>query len=409
MTRQGAANYYLKPLSLGIIAYLAGGILTTWATGTASFSHGRSDFRAYYTAGYMVRKGMVRDLYNYDLVLRFQNELASREELAMPFIHPAFESLLFVPFSFLSFHTAYFVYLALNVCVLAAVFLLLRRRFTHIQAVYRWLPAAMFLTFFPVTACLIQGQDSIILLFLLTVAFLALEERKEWRAGLCLGLGVFRFQIMLPVALLFLLWRRWRVIGGFLLSGAAAAMASIEMIGGVAPYAKALARLNIALNSPEALWERGAWIFRMPNLEGLAFGLWGGSPWNLALTAVASLALVLIASRSTRYHLLIAIVAGELVSYYSYVYDMSILLLPIVLLMDMSIPYESLPGWRTEKLLFRTSVLAFVTPVLLQFAPEHFYFAAVGILVFFAAIVLCDRKYGDAMRLQKPCQTTDRA
>src|SRR5207247_3125358 len=40
-------------------------------------------------------------------------------------------------------------------------------------------------------------------------------RKKEWFAGGLLALGLFRFQIVLPVAGLMLLWKRWRFVSGF--------------------------------------------------------------------------------------------------------------------------------------------------------------------------------------------------
>src|SRR4029077_12878312 len=72
---------------------------------------GHVDFRHLYTAGYMVRVGDAADVYNYGLYERFQNELVGRAAGALPFNHLAYEALVYVPFSFLTYRHAYFAFL----------------------------------------------------------------------------------------------------------------------------------------------------------------------------------------------------------------------------------------------------------------------------------------------------------
>src|SRR5437870_7943570 len=113
------APYYVKGLVLGLSAYLIGIHLWTWVFTVSIFLGGRSDFRQLYTAGYMVRSGHAHELYDYESQRYFQNKVLSQADMALPFIRPAYEALLFVPFSFLSYRTAYFAFLGLNVILLA--------------------------------------------------------------------------------------------------------------------------------------------------------------------------------------------------------------------------------------------------------------------------------------------------
>ena len=214
---QPVAPYYVKGLALGLSAFLIGIHLWTWVFTLPVFLHGRADFRQLYTAGYLVRSGRGHQLYDYDTQFRFQNELVSKAEIALPFIRPAYQALLFAPFSFLTYRSAYFAFLAVNLALLWASFRLLRPKMNRIARVYPWLPAAMFLGFLPIAAALIQGQDSILLVTLLAVALVALDHKRELTAGILLGLGLFKFQIVIPIALLFLAWRRWRFFSGFAL------------------------------------------------------------------------------------------------------------------------------------------------------------------------------------------------
>src|SRR5262249_46875651 len=149
-------------------------------------------------------------IYDYDEVKRLQDSNISQEVVGMPFIHPAYEALFFVPFSFLRFRGVYFAFLAVNLLLLTSCLRTLRPKLETLARIWKPLPAAVLFTFLPVAAALLQEQDSILLLSLLTLAYVALGGSKEFRAGLLVGLGLFRLQLVIPIAAAFLLWRRWR-------------------------------------------------------------------------------------------------------------------------------------------------------------------------------------------------------
>ena len=133
----------------------------------------------------MVRSGNAHELYEYDAQLHFQNRLVSPGDIALPFNHLAYEALLFVPFSLLSYRAAYFALLGFNLTGLAITFKLLRPGMKNLAAIYRWLPPAMFLAFLPIAAALLQGQDSILLLTLLAAALVSLLSGwRSCRAGI---------------------------------------------------------------------------------------------------------------------------------------------------------------------------------------------------------------------------------
>src|SRR6185437_15949690 len=145
----------------------------------------------------------------------FQDVLVGSNDRALPFIRPAYQALLFVPFSLLPYRTSYLAFLAVNLVLLAIAFWILRPHMSHLMRVWRFLPVFLFLVFYPISLAIMQGQDSILLLLLLAAALAALEGGQELRAGVLVGLGLFKMQVVIPIALLFLLWRRWRLFAGF--------------------------------------------------------------------------------------------------------------------------------------------------------------------------------------------------
>jgi len=64
---------------------------------------GYVDYRSFYTAGYMIRTGHRAELYNLAQYDEFQNRVVGPWEGPLPPTHMAYESLLYVPFSYLSY------------------------------------------------------------------------------------------------------------------------------------------------------------------------------------------------------------------------------------------------------------------------------------------------------------------
>jgi len=156
----------VKALAMALPAVMLGLQITGWIFFLPGAMKGHCDFRHLYTAGYMVRTGHRRELYDYSAEQKFQNNLVSQESIALPFNHLAYESLIFVPYSFLSYRSAYFLFLATNALLLGFAMRWMAPRTSNLRRMFLWLPAAIFFTFLPVVAAFMQGQDSIILLLL---------------------------------------------------------------------------------------------------------------------------------------------------------------------------------------------------------------------------------------------------
>lgn len=396
-----APPYYVKGLALGVTAYLIGIHLWTWVFWLPTFLGGRADFRQLYTAGYMVRLGSAQQLYSYDAQLYFQHLLVGPGDIALPFNHLAYEALLYSPFSLLPYRQAYFVFLAVNLVFLAVSFRLLRPRMSNLADVSPSLPIAMFAGFLPFAAALMQGQDSILLLTLAVAALASLENGRELTAGLLIGLGLFKFQITLPIALLFLAWRRLRFIAGFVLSAAVVTSASAWLVGleQLKVYAEGLWSMSVRLSSAADQFKYGISPTAMPNLRGMIFGLTSShlSLFSVqAITiAVSFLALLLTASftsakQSNSDLLLIAITASALVSYHLLIHDLSVLFLPVAIILNRHLAAEA-TGDKNGRRLARSAALMFVAPMCFSYVPNHFYVVAVPALAFLFVLVNASR------------------
>ncbi|MBZ5613923.1 MAG: DUF2029 domain-containing protein [Acidobacteriia bacterium] len=377
--------YYLKALAMGIPAYLIGVHLWTWVFMTGFYLGGHSDFRQLYTGGFMLRTGHAHELYDLPAEKRFEDQVAGMdgENLPMPIAHPAYEELLFAPLSILGYKPAYFTFLGLNVVLLIFIYYLMQPWTRNLAAIFPWLPAALFVAFLPVAIALIQGQDSVILLALLVITWLLLRKGHEFAAGSVLAMGLFKLQIAVPIIALFVLWRRMKFCAAFVFGASALATVSVTIVG--LAQAKAYVRMLLYLGNSYSGHGYPLVVERMANIHGFIFGLGRSllSPHvivivTLLLTATVFLLLLKAAPDSSADALLFAICAAIPLSYYLLPHDLTILLLPLLILLDSLIGSEGTTDLAAQRT-FRLAALVFVSPLLVSYSVGHFYLVLVPV------------------------------
>jgi hypothetical protein len=167
--------------------------------------NGYQDFTIYYTGARLLRNGQASALYNLSTQYRTQLTFAHVpiRQGPLPFNHPPFEALLFVPFTLLDYWPAYLLWTALNLIMLAASVTLLRGHFPQFAAVPPIVSGLGATAFFPMAMGIIQGQDVILLQLLFVLAVICLDQGKDavrfWPpvssglTWLCLWLFSWRF------------------------------------------------------------------------------------------------------------------------------------------------------------------------------------------------------------------------
>lgn len=231
---------------------------------------GEWDFIGLYTAGKIVRRGTARRLYDVNLQKAVEHEFLPKGRF-FPLDHPPFEAWLGLPLAYLSFPHAFEVWGGLNLVLFGFVLYLLARTGIHLETVRLlvWLAACVPL----LAGVLLLGQDSLLILPAFILGFLALKRRKDFSAGLALGIGLFRFEIMFPLILIFLLRRRWRVFAGFSVASLAALAASLALVGwgGLIAYSRVLLQVGHTTGSRM----NGVNVATMPTLRGAVATLSG--------------------------------------------------------------------------------------------------------------------------------------
>lgn len=288
------------------------------------------DFRTQYTAGYMARTGHGAQLYDYEETRRIQNEKVSWSDKALPFIHLAYEALLYVPFSFFSYQTAYFLFLAVNFGLLAWAYSLMKPYLSNLAEIWQYLPVALFVCFLPVTMTLMEGQNSILLLVIIILSLLNLHRGNDFWAGILLGLASIKFQYVIPIALLLLVWRKWKFLGGIAISATAVVAISVWLTGvtGFGAYLHLLGTMSARFSSQTGM-HLGIRPELMPNLRGLIYAVSGG-PSAVATTVTIFLSAGLLLWTATRPpSLSLAMLAALLVSYHQTFTDGTLLIVPV--------------------------------------------------------------------------------
>ncbi|MCU1293423.1 MAG: hypothetical protein JWP08_2273 [Bryobacterales bacterium] len=306
---------------------------------------GHVDFRTFYTTGHMLRTGNA--IYDYEAEKSAQSALVSPNLYALPFMFPPYAALLFVPLALGSYLTGYFLFFALNLCFCGLALAVMRPYTASLGARWRPLAPLLFLSFMPLGIALMFGQVSILLLLLYCACFALLQSGKPFLAGILLSVALIKFQIALPVALLFFIWRQWRFIAGFLCGALVLALISVRITGVKVLESYGHSLFFMSHEASNAVGEARYAMFsaQMPNLYGFFHSISRGAPWGLALTILSSL-LVLLWAATQKPSLPLAILAGILVSYHLYLYDLTLLLLPMSLVFNQNI--DSSPHGREK-------------------------------------------------------------
>lgn len=335
---------------LGIHLYFLWGV-------RGRIAQGDPDFTVYYTAAKMLREGRASQLYDLRGQQAVQREFTTDSDLRsgpLPYIHPPFEALLFVPLTSLAYRDAFVLWNVINLGLLLGIGLLLRPSL----AVFRKVPIAewvlAFLAFFPVFTNFLQGQDSILLLLLFVLAFRALDRDADFLAGCWLGLAVFKYHFVIPLILILAIWRGRKVALAFAATATAATLLSLAIVG-----------WHEALQYPAFAWRvvstpgHGQTPLGLtPNLLGLITG-WPRLEdigWLRWLVLAGSVGLLMVGARMRDlandrrlFHLSFAcaVIISVLVGYNTNAHDLSLLVLPIALAADHCLAVA--PRWTWER------------------------------------------------------------
>lgn len=359
---------------------------------------GYGDFAAFYPAGEIVRNGESRRLYDLALQWKLQQQFASSVRIRLgplPYIRPPFEALLFVPFVFWSYPVACALWTGMKIVLLLIVAKILPEiRTPRIRGSTYSFTVLMFFSFFPVAFDLVQGQDAVLVLLIVVVALKLLLRGADFKCGAMLALGLFKFHLLIPLLAIFVLRKRGKLALGFASVAAVLLAMSWRMVGwsGFWFYPRYLWRLN---QVPGLGMVK---VQSMPNIRGLlSAALRNGSfpvaaHWFLGAMVLLG---IFIGSRAWRGDdrdsvigaFCFAIVITLATSYYANSYDLTLLLLPLLLLGDDFLSGTEITGWPRMVFLASAAGLLF-SPLMWALAMKTEQFRFVGVFVIGLAVAV---------------------
>jgi hypothetical protein len=331
-------------------------------------NEGYGDFASFYTAGTIVQRGNAANLYDPPTLWKVQQEFASKVKTRrgpLPYVRPPFEALLFVPFSWLRYGTAWLVWSGLKITLLVLIAFI--APVSSVLGASRRFRAGRLLicgAFFPLGLDLVQGQDSVLFLLLFTLAARFLTTEAYFECGLMLGLGLFKPHLVIPFVLILAFQKGGRkIVTGFAAAGIPLFLISLGMVNwaGVVRYPKYLLTLNqgrsMGMVSPAS----------MPNFRGLAALLLPQSNSSVIVhlillgivvagIVVAARAWNTLARRSILLAFSFAIAVVLVTSYYAYCYDLTLVLLILWFVGEHILTSESEP-WARKMFMITAGIL----------------------------------------------------
>jgi hypothetical protein len=236
------------------------------------------------------------------------------------YTHPAYELWLFVPLTLFPYTTAGWIWVG---TILASAIWgahLLGGRYIEILA------------FSPFLFVLLEQQDSALVLLALIWCWSMLNQGRSIAAGIVLGLALFKFAIVLPIAVVLSIWRPKFLIG-FCSSGLSAALLSTSTVG--ISQTSTYIRYLFAMGTPGAPvdvyhFNPGA----EPTIRGLSNLIHCGMRGQIVLSAVllVMLCVVVLSDCEATSKMSVAVIAGTLLAPHLGIYDQFILVLPFILL-----------------------------------------------------------------------------
>jgi hypothetical protein len=314
------------------------------------------DFLNEWAGGWIVRAGERARLYDpgYFIAIQHDERLVDfrlRADSHAPMVYPPVYYLAVSPLSALPYREAAWVWVALTLACFAATIVLLARalgddasldgpapasgRLRRIVAV-AGLPLAV--SFMPFAENLVSGQKATLWLVIFTITLVALRRGHSLAAGMVFGLLAVKPQLALVVPLVLLVKGERRFALGALATAALAIAGSLAMGWDVA-----VAYVRFAADSADFIRRQPAYLHRLHSLYGF-FTLLAGEPTATVriATVVAAAFVMALVARLVRGPLDVGsarfleqfsglVLATVLLSPHLLTYDLTLLLLPIVL------------------------------------------------------------------------------
>jgi len=276
------------------------------------------DFLNLYTGATLAHEGNFAGLHDPQAQLAVERRLVPQVATLVPFVRPRFYALLLSPMALLPYKIAFPLWIAVQCALLFACWVWAWRRFG---------PDALVFAALAISAPLgiASGQDCVVMLAILIVAFELAEREKLVVSGAVLALMLVKFHLILLWPLALVVQKRWRMLGGF------AAMAAVEVLISIVPGGAQAVHSYAALLTNKSLDRLSPSPERMISFEGLLANAGIENSWVAGLFILAVISVLLWSLRGAPLWKLFSLTAcaSLLVVPHVYGYDAALLLLPL--------------------------------------------------------------------------------
>ena len=387
------ARLYRLTLAALVAASLIFHLAVLWES-RKQIAAGYGDFIIFYTGAQIVKDGKGKELFNVETQNAYQAKFdVPKLDWPLPFNHAPYELLLFLPLAHFSYPLAHAIWSGLNLIFLA---IMLSWLLPYAHSNHKFFIGASLLAWFPTMEAFRLGQDSILSTVLLVAVFAALKQKRDGWAGGLLALGLYKPQLVLPLAGVFLAAQRWRSLAVFGVTGVILATVSFAMVGwqGVLDLVSILRSMgNYDFIVRPAL---------MPNLRGLIHVVFlrGNLEWLTGDVAILisfglySLCLYIwrqdVDVLESRFDLAFALVlvTTVLISYHLYVHDLFIITISIVLFFRFVSSETRIDRATTNIFFLLLLVLFFPVVPRYLFMSREFGWVALPILLFHTILIV---------------------
>lgn len=335
-TTNTSARIYRLILAALVAGCLIYHLAILWES-RSKIAAGYGDFIIFYTGAQIVNDGKSKELFKIETQNAYQAKFdVPQLEWPLPFNHAPYELFLFLPLALLSYPLAHAIWSTMNFIFLI---IMLRWVLPYVHSQHNVFIGALLLGWFPTMETLRMGQDSIMSTMLLLAVFVALKRKRDGWAGFWLALGLYKPQLVLPMAGAFVVARRWYSLAAFSVTGAILGTASLGMVGwqGIFDFLsilRSMSQYSYIINPGN-----------MPNIRGLIFDLFLARNFEylvFAVTVVISIVLYALCMYLWRgkfdalnsafdLKFSVTVVTTLLISYHLYPHDLFPLALSLIL------------------------------------------------------------------------------
>lgn len=288
-----------------------------------------SDFAAFYTAATLWEDGW--QPFSRDLQCEIQSHIGG--SVCLPFFHPPVLLPLLSLVSTENYSASYLRWVGVLLIILITCALPIRKLISCDV-----LDIVLYLTFFPIFALILQGQDTAFVLLGILMAAVFLRDRNDILAGIALSLVVLRPHLALALAIP-LTFCRPKAFLSFFIAGVVLVAYSLALVG-VEGFNEALKMIVLAAKGADPTIRQA----EMYNLVGLfvRLGISSSLAWALFAAAIVGISILWRKRGVTQSNFALGVLSVLFTSPHLHAHDLSLLIIPMLSLASIMTPVISL-------------------------------------------------------------------